>query len=572
MLKMIIGSIGILTTSLLCGGCSDKASSKEIFEYNEIYIPEHGSDEYDDLGLDNLDYEWGIWGHNLSQIIPEGVSNTIYSMGGEGRDKKQYCFSSDELYNCIRQYIKDNFSSFEHKRFAILPNDNPVVCTCPKCTAAGNTHNDASPAVLKLIKRLAENFPEHLFFTSYYSTTKSLPKEQMPANVGVLISAIDFPLSTAETKKEQDFKTLLHDWSQKVNKVYVWDYINNFDDYFTPFPFFIAMQRRIRLYEKAGVEGLFMNGSGYDFSSLSRLKMYTLAAMLKNPDLDWRKYLKAKAKDLYPVTGELISNFMIEQEDFVASKGKELPIYDGINKAVDTYLPVDKFIAFHDALETQKKSAGDEERKDVDKIFKAMELTRLELMRKEGNIEGYEKHLKNLMSLKSDGINVYSESCWTLDSYCNEYKQIDSHAQSTVRNVLKGVRLSPGNGLDPEYSDISILTDGLLGMPSNYHNGLMINTPDEKWVINIPHVAGMNTLRVWLVTNPKFKIDLPKRINLLSGGNLIGTIVPTYPSGDKVGHIHVDFKVPASVGNLTLTLARDRERSPSMAIEEIEAF
>ena len=574
MLKKAIYGLIILAAGIGTLSCASRIhaeGSTGPFEYREIYLPEHGTEEYKALHLQNLDNEWGIWGHNIAQILPENVSQNIYSRRDGVVHKEQFCFSSNHLFEYISDFISSNYILQDSIRFAILPNDNAMVCLCEKCVAAGNTRTDASPAVMNMIKRLSDRFPQHIFFTSYYASTKSIPDERLPENAGVLISAIDFPLSVTETAKEYEFEKLLTDWSKRTDRIYVWDYVNDFDDYFTPYPVFGAMNRRLKMYRDHGVKGIFLNGSGQDYSTFSRLKTHVLKEMMEEPDVDWRTVLTSKAKELYPMTGGLIADFMMAQEDYVAQQGKELPLYDGISKALETYLPEDKFIEFHNSLGELKEKAGDEERAEMERMYNAMELTRLELMRKHGDISGYEPHLASLLKLRdNDDIRIYSETCWTLDSYERDFKRIASHAAESKGNKLKGVKLQALNALDPDYRDISVLTDGLLGMPSNYHNGILINSPEMKWSFAIPPVPGLKTIRIWLVTNPAYKVGLPKRINLLSGANVLGSVEPTL-SGEKVGHTYVDFKVPSGVGTLTVTLARDYEVR-SMALEEIEGF
>lgn len=572
--KKILELVMLLLAMHAAWSCGEQTQAKHTsyaFDYTEIYLPEHGSEEYDSLSLHNLDKEWGIWGHNLGQVLPEYPSQAVYAKQNGMPYREQFCFSSEELYEYIVEFIDSDYGVLSSSRFAILPNDNQITCLCPKCKAAGNSSDDASPAVMQMIRRLAKHFPKHMFFTSHYGCVKSMPEEPMPKNVGVLVSAIDFPLSVTETDKEKEFATLLADWSQKTHNVYVWDYINNFDDYFTPFPVFSVMERRFKLYKEVGANGIFLNGSGEDYSSLSRLKLLVLSSMLENPDTDWRKELKQKAMELYPTTGELIYDFMMAQENYVQKLQKELPLYDGITTALKTYLPREDFEEFHDALFAQCQDAAPEEQAEMEKLCKAMELTRLELMRKDGQLEDYESRLETLLTLDSnDDIHVYSESSWSLASYAKDYRLLAERNAQSSGNRLKGVKLQALSTLDPEYDDLSILTDGVLGMPTNYHNGIVINSPELKWSIGVPAMPGLKTLRVWLVTNPAFRMGLPKRINLLSGGNVLNTIEPKL-SGGKVGHTFVDISVPPAGGMLTLEFARNKE-VPSMGIEEIEGF
>lgn len=568
--KFLIGLLAFLT--LLIGACAStlKQTNTSKFEYREIYLPEHGSSEYVALGLNNLDNEWGIWGHNLRQVLPHEPSNTIWAKIKGSTEKDQFCFSSPKLYEYICDFIIDNYGENGNTRFAILPNDNDLVCMCASCVALGNKAKDTSPALMALINRLAERFPSHTFFTSNYRTTKSAPKESLPPNTGVLISAINYPLSVHETNGEKKFIDQLKKWDGKVGKIYVWDYVNNFDDYFTPYPIFSAFQRRLKIYTDNGVDGIFFNGSGTDFSTFSRLKTHVLHAMMNNPEGDWKKILRQKAKEFYPETGDLIADFMIEQETYVSATGKELPLYQGISAALATYLPADEFIKFHEALTKRLPSLSGDERDDITRLVQALELTRLEIMRQRNDFKGYTTHLDNLSRLDTDtDVHVYSETCWPIKTYIADYRKVAPMVDRSNENLLLGIPLVSISQLDPDYTDLSYLTDGHLGMPSNYHNGLLINSPDDRWRFKIPGVPGMKTIRIWMAVNPAFRIGLPRKVVLLGNDRIIATKVPV--KFDAVGHTYIDIDVPEQMGSYELSLERNRE-IPAMAVEEIQAF
>ena len=202
-MKRLFKSLTIIALSLLfieCSQAQEDSSNSGFFEYKEIYLPE-GISNAKQLKLNNLNDDWGIWGHHLSVCVPKNHSMTIYAAVGGSRNRDQYCFSSEQLYGYLENYIDENFSDSKTQRFAILPNDNDLVCQCDLCVKAGNTATDASPAVFNLIKRLAERFPNHIFFTSHYLTTRSLPKHALPENTGVLFSAIKYNLCSRETAK-----------------------------------------------------------------------------------------------------------------------------------------------------------------------------------------------------------------------------------------------------------------------------------------------------------------------------------------------------------------------------------
>lgn len=542
------------------------------FEYREVYLPELPFDEGRELYLNSVDRDWGIWGHNLSRVLPKNASQSVYAKAGNSVNSDQFCFSSDALFKYICDYINDNYGNSKTVRFAILPNDNSVVCLCDRCVECGNNAHDASGAVYYMLERLTEKFPQHIFFSSYYRTTISLPSHKLPDNAGVLISAMTFPLSPVHTVQEEKFEDLLNRWSKYTKRIYIWDYLNNFDDYFTPFPVLDVIQRRLKLYARSGVTGIFFNGSGTDFSTFSRLKTHIISAMLRDPDVEWRPILKELCSELYPVTGETISKFISLQEDMLKANGKTLPLYEGVPKASRIYLPAAEFESFHDELIRLIMQIKDPERTEVQKMTRAMMLTRLELKRINSDTVGCERLLEGLERLTGQGIVTYSESGANIDSYISDYRYMLSQARNNgKKNLLKGVRLEPLTALDEEYNDISVLTDGLIGLQTNYHCGLMLSSATPALRIAIPHVKGIKRIRVNMAKNSIYHIAFPLSVSLSSEEREIGKVTPKALSNNLQRAV-VEFNIPSDCkGTLVLTIVRNQEER-TMAIDEIEGF
>ena len=574
-MKKLFKTIIILLLAAFFTDCSQAQEDTDsgLFEYKEIYLP-HGITDASKLGLNNVDNDWGIWGHNLSKVLPKNVSLSIYAAVGGTRNKEQFCFSSDQLYKYLEDYIDDNYSNSKKQRFAILPNDNSLVCQCDLCKQAGNTATDASAAVHNLIKRLAERFPHHLFFTSYYQSTKSLPKEQMPENTGVLVSAMDYPLSTMGSEQEDQFFALLKSWKQHMSRVYVWDYIQNFDDYFTPFPIFNVMQRRIWNYAQCGVSGIFLNGSGSDYSCMNRVRTYVLADLLKDPIHDWKPLITKYCHQFYPTAGDEIASYIYLLEASNAKYGKPLPMYEGMEKILYTYFLPEEFSPFHIRLtDLYHQTPDKEERERLALLVQAMSFTRLEIKRINKHIhDGTAELMSQLEELSDNKINYYNESYWSIFDYTREYREMIEHDLAYGdKNLLKDVKLVALTPLDEDYNDISILTDGQLGLPSNYHCGQMLSSADPALRIAIPAVSGMKKLRVSFTKNAIYHIALPTNVTLSVGGVQIASKVPQ-PSPNAPNRSTVEFNIPAAAsGNLVLTVVRNKAVK-TMALDEIEGF
>jgi hypothetical protein len=558
---------------MLLSGCAQVQpyTGSSPFEYREIHLPALPEEEAPKY-MNSIDLDWGIWGHNLSVVLPDKPSPSVFAKDGITVNKEQFCFSSDALYKYIREYIRDNYGSEPTMRFAILPNDNSIVCTCESCLECGNTEHDCSGAVHHLLERLCAEFPHHIFFTSHYRTTSKVPAKPLPENAGVLVSAIDFPLSSVHKEEEDEFTALLDKWSGLTRHLYVWDYINNFDDYFTPYPIFDVTRHRLQLYVKHGVNGVFLNGSGYEYSTLYKLKTHVLAALLEDPDTRWRPLLKSLCREKYPVTGDVICDFVTLQEDLATERGLSLPLYEGVPVAMKTYLPAKDFVQFHEDLLRLLPSAKGQEFEDVQKMSRAMMLTRLELKRISGDTFDCDDMLKGLEESKRQGVIAYSESGGSTASYLSEYRFMLEHFEEMFgRDVLKGVRLTPLTALDEDYSDITLLTDGLLGLPSNYHCGQLISSAKPALRISIPYRDGMRRLRVYMTRNVIYHIAFPESLTLTAGDRKLGTVVPT-PIPGNLQRAVAEFDVSTvSKGTLVLTVTRDLEER-TMAVDEIEAL
>lgn len=558
-------------------GCTSATASRPdaAFEYREIYMPETIGKNALDYGLNSVDYDWGLWGHNLDEVLPKTPSLTVYAKSANGTtNKEQFCFSSSQLYKYIEEFITENYGDDEESvRFAIVPNDNMTVCLCQKCVALGNSADDASPAVFDMIVRLARRFPNHSFFTADYNTTSSFPKRALPENVGILVSAIKFPRYSQPSEVETEFVARIGEWNKYLNNIYVWDYINNFDDYFTPVPLFSTMQHRLRAYRDAGVKGIFLNGSGRDYTSLGKLNALVLDRLTADPDTDWKTVLRELCTEHYPVAGDAIYDFMIAQDDYVRSTGKYVPLYEGIHYATKSYLPVKEFIRFYDNLVELRDKAEGAEKDELEVLVDALSLTRLEIMRHSGDIKGYQEPLRRLSRLASErNIDAYNESGWSVYDYIKDFRFIATHADEMQgKNLLRGMKVFNRSPLDEDYTDLSILTDGMLGMPSNYHNGNLISSANPSLTLEVPYVEGARNLRVALVSNPGYHIGLPVMVNLSYEGHKIKSVEPALLK-EHMGHSFVEFEIPQYVkGPLTVAVFRDPE-SRTMAIDEIELY
>lgn len=423
----------LIISVLLCSCQAQNSRIKPAFEFRGIYSPTNADDSirkaYD---THHVDYDWGLWGHNLHKVLGETPDESVFATINGKKDKEQYCFSSDRMYDKLVEYIIDNFGygneSGSSTRISIMPRDNKKSCNCVKCVALGNTSTNATPAVTDMMRRLAARFPDHLFFTSSYNSTRMAPIDTLPANVGVMISAIDIPMRVnfKENKGYTTFMNMVNEWKQKTSLIYIWDYPRNYSDYLSPFPCLLVMQKRFQLYKELGVKGVFLNGSGDDYSAFDDLQTYVLAKLLHDVDIDVDKAVSDFFMQNYPMTGKMITDYYLSLEHKVAKTNHIIPLYGTIEEEVTSYLDIRKFMDFCSKLDKASKNVSRPERIKLNYLLTAFSFTQLQLFNM--------LNVKRDVPVKADQIEVlkghnglkgmanYGETNANIDEYLKNIK------------------------------------------------------------------------------------------------------------------------------------------------------
>ena len=509
------------------------------FDYQSIYSPSGLNPDYTGvMGLNNFDDSWGIWGHNLRKVLGDNVDKVYATIHGK-TDDSQLCFSSEEMYRQIESYIVDNIGEKGSSRFVIAPDDTPYACTCASCTAMGNTEKNATPAVTELLLRLSQRFPKHSFFTISYLSTKQVTDKQLPSNAGIIVSAIDFPLRRIDGKNAQEKKFMqqLNQWKKVSKNIYIWDYINNFDDYLTPFPILKIAQQRLRFFKQNGASGIFFNGSGYSYSSFDAMRTFVLSALLINPELPVEELVRDYFNQEYPLSKKWLYDYYINLENSVQS-GKKLGIYAGIAELEQSFLNPEKFIKFYDEMGDYVSDAKGKERKKLHELQTALSYTRLEMGRNHSydpygyaqrngkQIQPTPQVRKWLTQLKEHhaftGMEYYNESADEIDYYIKEWEQYIL-ASDIKKNLFLGIM--PSSTPPTDKDGLKRLTDSTHGLPDNYHCG-WTTLPKEKYEISLP-VKGINktgNIYISFLNLPRHRFYPPRQIEISKDGAIYKTI------------------------------------------------
>lgn len=561
-------------------GLNDGARSFD-FAYRSIYSPSMTNPDMQAI-TDNrhVDYHWGLWGHNLRKVFggDENIPETARALVAGKRIPTQWCFSSDALYKAIESYILENYgdgTKAAPSLFAILPDDNHEVCQCDLCRKAGNTSANATPAVTSLLRRLALRFPAHSFYTSAYATTVTPPATSLPENVGVILSAIDLPLSfvTTQGKAYQEWTNLVTRWQKVTHRILVWDYMRNFDDYLTPYPCLGSIQNRLRTYKHLGIWGVFFNGSGDDYSTFDDVQTFVVSSLLKNTELDVPQLVKRYFRRFYPQSGDLLAAYYLSLEEQVRSRRVTLEWYGGISDAVNAYLSVGEFQQFYTALDRLSKTAGEEERRRLNQLLTALNFTQLELIRsgKDASLQASE-FLDLLKGYKNfPNWNRYKEANGLLDEYVAEWQGIHFHAPQKG-NRLSGQAVSVLASDGSHSAPVLAWTDGYYGFPHDYHLHWVI-TSQKEWQLVIPkgQLQRSGSMVLSFLHAPAWKIGSPSEVKVFQGEKLLGSWkASSAPDDFSIVKAVVNTKAVGAQGDIKIIITSGHLKK--MACDEIEWY
>jgi hypothetical protein len=468
------------------------------FEYREPYFSSNFNPNFRAWNKTNyLELEWGLWGHNLHKILKDyTLPESAYAKIGFSRNKKQYCFTSDTLFKYVNEKIGNIYASDNAlNKYMILPNDNTIVCTCSTCKAVGNTTTDAAPAVFNFLNSLARNHKNLSFFTTAYVTVKEIPRFKAAKNVGIFYSIIDIQkgVPLEDSKYFKKFESDLKRWSAYVNNVYIWDYVVNFDNYFDMYPSLKVTQKNLKLYKQLGVNGVFLHGSEYDYSTFQDLKSTIIAKLLWNTNVNVDDEIENYFHEKFPkkLAGALANYYSFIENSFFTNK-TELSIYSGINKSVNKYLDPKVFFSFYDEFDSNTERNKYD--KDFLKVATALSFLKLEIMRANGiGTYGFatinsnkEIIVKNETAILLDKLTAFSRSSG-LKTYTETKYQIEEYIASWRKTIYKYHKRKHYfykqpfhvlSMLDEDYKNKKVLNDGTFGL-KDYNTNWHISSIDD---------------------------------------------------------------------------------------------
>lgn len=265
--------------------------------------------------------------HSMTELLPETYFDEhpeyfSYREDKDARTTEQRCLTNPDVLRIVTENVRQALlASPAAKMVSITQCDNQGYCQCPDCKASDALYGGPSGTNIRFVNKVAEalerDFPGVCFDTFAYQYTRTPPKNIVPRDsVVVRLCSIEccfahpleecghlrirsenrtdkFPYFETDTPRnrvkqvDSSFAEDVKGWAEICQKLYIWDYTNNYLDYMALFPNFQVFSPNMQFFAENNVQGVFEEGKAASKSGeFGEAKAYILSKLLWDPQAD----------------------------------------------------------------------------------------------------------------------------------------------------------------------------------------------------------------------------------------------------------------------------------------------
>lgn len=255
--------------------------------------------------------------------------------GKRTAEASQLCLTNPEVLVFVIAKCKEWLRANPKAVFvSVTQNDWNGWCTCATCKAVDEAEGGQSGTMIRFANAVAEalepEFPYAAVDTFAYQYTRKPPKLVKPRqNVIVRLCSIECDFAhPLEHPNNQAFRADIEGWAKICNRLYIWDYVTNFQNYIQPHPNLRVIGPNIRFFVKNHVKGLFEQGDyqspGGEFGAL---RAWVMGKLLWNPGLDDQALIREFLAGYYGPAAPYLKNYIDLIHDPVLIKDFHMGCY-----------------------------------------------------------------------------------------------------------------------------------------------------------------------------------------------------------------------------------------------------
>lgn len=404
--------------------------------------------------------EWGchpgyiVWCHSFDRIIPakkyfsshpEYFSDNGKGVRSGGQLKGQLCLTNPEVKKVFLEnlmpIIREKY--FPGARVSVSQNDNTNNCHCPKCSASDAKYG-ASGTILNFVNSIAaeveKEFPDVIVetFAYQYSTTPPKGGVKPRHNVAILLCSIGANCGeslSAETNAA--FRDELKGWKKLTDKIGIWSYVTNFENYMTPFPNLKIFAGDMKFLSENNVISVLAQGDwngGGVTGDFVALRAWLFSKLMWDPKQDPEKLLRSFTDGYYGVKA---APFIRKYWELLSDEAAKNKAYVGcFTGNTAKWLSLDTLLKAYDLMEQAIKSAEKDNWLIRERILIAAQPIRIAALERANSIR------VKYPDLKIDFHALYNTIRRVADRN-NGYKYQENRGAEALYAILKKNTLPP---------------------------------------------------------------------------------------------------------------------------------
>ncbi|MBQ7596874.1 MAG: DUF4838 domain-containing protein, partial [Clostridia bacterium] len=263
------------------------------------------------------------------------------------RTSKQLCLSNPETLSVVTEEVLETVR-LKHDPDAslqivsITQNDNYDYCQCDKCAAFDASHGGTpSASILNFVNQIADavkqaGYNNVAVDTFAYQYSRRAPAGIVPRdNVIIRLCTIEgcfmHPFDDPDCPENVGIMNDLNEWSKICERIYIWDYVNNYKNTLGVWPDFGVIQKNIQIFYEHNVKGIYEEGNYYMYMAddeFGELKSYMISRCLQDPYCDLEKDVDGFLAAYYGDGWQNIKDFIALSVEKGGRKDTHMSIYE----------------------------------------------------------------------------------------------------------------------------------------------------------------------------------------------------------------------------------------------------
>ena len=269
-----------------------------------------------------------------------------YALRGLERVPQQLCLTNEAVRDIVTAEVlaaleENHNPDADMQIVSLTQHDNFLYCQCDSCKAVDEENGSQSGTMISFVNEIARRVKAHggydniVFDTFAYQYTRKAPTKVVPReDVIVRLCSIEccfgHTLDDESCELNADFMNDLKEWGKICNRIYIWDYVNNYRDTVCVFPNFGVMQRNVQIFAENNVKGVYEEGNYYINdcdAEFAELRTYLLSKLMQDPYLDYSAEMDGYLNAVYGEGGCYIREFIDIMTEHAVTDKKHLSIY-----------------------------------------------------------------------------------------------------------------------------------------------------------------------------------------------------------------------------------------------------